>query len=262
MKVSTLLVCLVIVGCGSSSGSTSTVNNVTMQGGQWEYVVTPDNGSIAILLEANLPGANIGFTAPNAVIFQPSQISLNFHPYPIWCTGYAIEESISGSNLNGKVSVGAPPAQFADFSGNLAANGQAISSGKYSGEFCSDTNAQIKGTLTGYTIAPMNGTYRGTLTSSDGPDVVTFTLAQNPDFSLNVSGTSVVNGVSTVLVGGTDILDNSVTGAMVFSQGTAENVNGSNLFSFAGHLNPTATQLTVAAMNVANTELTGALTKQ
>jgi hypothetical protein len=40
-------------------------------------------------------------------------------------------------------------------------------------------------------------------------------------------------------------------------------VNGPNSFSFSGHLNPTATQLTVTLMNLGSTEtLTGALTKQ
>jgi hypothetical protein len=271
MKVLTLVVCLAIfiAGCGSSSaanGSVSTANNVTMQGGQWEYVVTPTNGSITMLLDANLPGTNAQLSATNAQIFQPSQVNLVGSTSPIYCTSFNIDASIRDSNLNGKLSWGYPAVHFADFSGDLAANGQSISSGTYSGGVCSVASGpgfggpQIKGTVTGYTIAPVNGTYSGTLTNSlHGPDVVTFTIAQNPDFSLKMSGTSVVNGVSTALVGNS----NSVTGALVFLQGTTENVNGSNSFDFSGHVNPTATQLTVALMNLGPTEtLTGALTKQ
>jgi hypothetical protein len=77
--------------------------------------------------------------------------------------------------------------------------------------------------------------------------------------------------MSTALVGSS----NSVMGALVFLQGTAENVNGSNFFNFSGHVNPTASQLTVAVMSfnppplndgepspVPAEILTGALTKQ
>ena len=275
MKVLTLVVCLAIfiAGCGSSSaanGSVSTANNVTMQGGQWEYVVTPTNGSITMLLDANLPGTNAQLSATNAQIFQPSQVNLVASTSPIYCSSFNIDASIRDSNLNGKLSWGYPAAHFADFSGDLAANGQSISSGTYSGGVCSAASGpgfsgpQIKGTVTGYTIAPVNGTYSGTLTNSlYGPDVVTFTIAQNPDFSLNVSGTSVVNGVSTMLVGSTQLLSNFVTGATVNLSGSAQNVNGSNSFDFSGHVNPTATQLTVALMNLGPTEtLIGALTKQ
>ena len=42
MKVLSLVVCLAIFIAGCGSGSTA--NNVVMQGGQWEYVVTPENG--------------------------------------------------------------------------------------------------------------------------------------------------------------------------------------------------------------------------
>jgi hypothetical protein len=276
MKVLSLVVCLAIFIAGCGSGSTA--NNVVMQGGQWEYVVTPENGSITMLLDANLPGTNAQLSATNAQIFLPSQVELVGSTSPFYCSSFNIDASIRDSNLNGKLSWGYPAAHFADFSGDLAANGQSISSGTYSGGVCSVTSSsvmsgpQINGKLTGYTIAPVNGTYRGTLTNSlYGPDVVTFTIAQNPDFSLKMSGTSVVNGVSTALVGSS----NSVSGALVFLLGTAENVNGSNYFSFSGHVNPTASQLTVVLMSfnphplsdgepspVPAEILTGALTKQ
>jgi hypothetical protein len=96
---------------------------------------------------------------------------------------------------------------------------------------------------------------------------VTFVITQNPDFSLNVSGTSVENGVTTIFA----LLPQSqsptslgaVTGASVFWGGTAENVNGSQSFSFSGHLNPTATQLTATIFQVGpNETVTGTLTRQ
>jgi hypothetical protein len=55
--------------------------------------------------------------------------------------------------------------------------------------------------LVGYTIAPRNGTFTGTLNSSlYGADVVTLSITQNPDFSLNATRTSVANGVTTALI--------------------------------------------------------------
>jgi hypothetical protein len=275
MQVLTLMVCLVvfIAGCGSASSANtvSTTNNVQMQGGQWEYVITPDNGSsypYAMLLDANLPGTTVQSTATSALIFQPSH-DLNPKVLPFWCTAYNVDATIKGNIINADVSAGDPAAHFADFSGELAANGQSISSGTYSGGVCSGASGpgvgpQIKGTVTGYTIAPVNGTYSGTLTNSlYGPDVVTFTIAQNADFSLNASGTSVVNGVSTVLVGNPQMLNSTVTGATVSLAGSTQNVNGSNFFGLSGHLNPTATQLTVTLMNLGPTEtVTGVLTKQ
>jgi hypothetical protein len=242
-----------------------------MQSVQWEYVITPDNGSsypYTMLLDANVPATNVQFTATNALIFQPSH-DLNPKVLPIWCTAYNLDATIKGNTINADVGWGDTAARFADFSGVLTANGQSISSGTYSGGVCSGDSGpgvgpQIKGTVTGYTIAPVNGTYSGTLTNSlYGPDVVTFTIAQNPDFSLNASGTSVVNGVSTVLVGNPLMLNSIVTGATVSVSGSTQNVNGPNTFSLSGHLNPTATQVTVTLMNLGPTEtLTGALTKQ
>jgi hypothetical protein len=253
-----LVVCVAIVilgmsGCGSAGASPT--ENVTMQGGQWEFVITPDNGSTTMLLDANLPGTNTQFSATNAQIFQPSQVGLVASTSPIYCSSFNIDATVKHNSLEGNLqwavaaqSVG----HFGDLSGELAANGQSISGGTYSGGICSVTSSpvmsgpQIKGKLTGYTVAAVSGTYSGTLTNSQyGPDVVTFTIAQNPDFSLQMSGTSVVNGVSTAIVG----TSNSVTGALVFLQGTAENVNGSNFFSFSGHVDPTASQLTVALMS-------------
>jgi hypothetical protein len=275
MKFLTLVVCLVvfIAGCGSASSANTvnTANNVQMQGGQWEYVITPDNSSTypyTMFLDVNLPGTNVESTATNALIFQPSH-DLNPKVLPFWCTAYSVDATINGNTVNTDISWGDPAAHFADFSAELAANGQSISSGTYSGGVCSGSSGpgvgpQIKGTVTGYTIAPVNGTYSGTLTNSlYGPDVVTFTITQKADFSLNASGTSVVNGMSTVLVGNPQMLNSAVTGATVGVAGSTQNVNESNFFGLSGHLNPTATQITVTLMNLGPTEtLTGVLTKQ
>jgi hypothetical protein len=59
MKKQALVVCLCVLlsGCGSG-GPGSTQNNVRMQGGQWEYVVVPENGAIPMYVEMNLPTTN------------------------------------------------------------------------------------------------------------------------------------------------------------------------------------------------------------
>jgi hypothetical protein len=284
MRKVMLVVCVAVgilgmSGCGSAGASST--ENVNMQSGQWELVVTPDNGSTTMLLDANLSGTNAQFSATNAQIFQPSQIGLIASTSPIYCSSLNIDANVKKNNLRANLEWAAATesfGHFGDLSGELAANGQSISNGNYSGGICSValnpevSGPQIKGKLTGYTIAPVNGTYSGTLTNSVyGADVVTFTIAQNPDFSLKMSGTSVVNGVTTAIVGSS----NSVTGGLVFLQGTAENVNGSNYFNFSGHVNPTASQLTVTIMSfnprplndgepspVPAEMLTGILTKQ
>jgi hypothetical protein len=205
------------------------------------------------------------------VIFQPSQVgSAGGSTSPLYCSSFNINGGINGSGVSGKMSWGDPAVHFANFSGDLAANGQSISNGTYSGESCNGGNGpgnpgpQMKGTLTGYTIAPVNGTYHGTLTSSlHGAEVVTFVISQNADFSLNMSGTSVENGVSTTFVANTAPISNIVVGATVYLEGSAASANGSNSFAFAWHLNPTATQLTVAMMTLGPSEtLSGTLTKQ
>lgn len=272
MKNRALVVCLAVclAGCGAGQ-MVSTAKNVVMQGGQWEFVVVPDNGAITMDVDANLPATNLQFSGTNALIFQPSQIPLMAgSTSPVYCSSFNINGVINGGGMSGKMSWGDPAVHFANFSGDLAANGQSISNGTYSGEACNVRNGpgnpgpQMKGTLTGYTIAPVNGTYSGTLTSSlHGAEVVTFVISQNADFSLNMTGTSVENGVSTTFVPTAQPLANIVFGATVYLAGSAASANGSNNFTFAGHLNPTATQLTVAVMTLGPSEtLSGTLTKQ
>jgi hypothetical protein len=271
MKKQTLVVCLAVLaaGCGSA-GSGSTANNVMMQGGQWEYVVVPENGTIPMYIEMNLPGTNGTLAATNAQIFQPSEDGIPNQSGPIYCGDFAVNGTVSGSTLSGKLSWGQPASHFANFSGALDSNGQSVSKGTYQGEVCLlDTGpgvggTQVKGTLVGYTIAAVNGTFTGTLNSNlYGADVVTISIKQNPDFSLNVAGTSVENGVTTALVPSSGTQNNIVLGATVYLSGSAQNANGSEPFTIAGHLNPAATQLTITYMNFgANENVTGALTKQ
>jgi hypothetical protein len=92
---------------------------------------------------------------------------------------------------------------------------------------------------------------------------VNLRITQNPDFSLNVTGTSVENGVTTALISSSAPQSNIVSGATTYISGTAQNVNGSEPFVISAHLNPAATQLTITDMNFGATEnVTGALTKQ
>jgi hypothetical protein len=268
MKALTLVVCLAVFlgGCGSASSS-STANNVMMQGGQWEYVAVPENSTIPMYIEANLPNTNAAFSIGNIRFFQPSEIDLPNGTAPIECDNLSMNATIAGTTLSGKFS--APPSNIASFSGELAANGQSISSGTYSGGTCSDppNGTQVKAKFTGSTIPPANGTFTGTLESNlYGPAVVTLTITQNPDFSLNFSGTSVENGVTTHLTA-TGEQNTLVVGAMVYLGGSAININGSNSFNFEAHLNANATQMTITSMyfgplTPAPETLTGALTKQ
>jgi hypothetical protein len=271
MKKQTLVVCLsvLLAGCGSG-GMSSTQNNVMMQGGQWEYVVVPENGTIPMYVEMNLPATNGTLSATNGQIFQPSEVGIPDQSGPIYCADFDVNGTIADSTLSGKLSWGQPSDHFGNFSGQLAADGQSLSNGTYQGEVCvNGTNpksggAQVKGNLVGYTVAPVNGTFTGTLNSSlYGADVVTLSITQNPDFSLSVVGTSVENGVSTPLIPSTFTQSNIVLGATVYLAGSATNINGSEPFTIAGHLNPSATQLTIAYMNFGpNETVTGALTKQ
>jgi hypothetical protein len=277
MKNVALVVCLGMFmwGCGSGN-MVNVAKNEVMKGGQWEYVVTPDTGGNALNFEANVPGTNLQFNGTNAMIFYPSQVGLTGPTTtPIYCSPFAFNGEINGDAVKGNFDWGDTSQQFASFSGELAADGQSLSNGTYSGQSCADGDGpgtpkpNFKGSFTGQIIAPVNGTYSGTLTSSlFGADVVTFVITQNSDFSLNISGTSVENGVTTTFASLPQspvpgIPQALVTGANVGWSGTAENVNGSKNFSFSGHLNATATQLTVTIFQVwPNETVTGTLTRQ
>jgi hypothetical protein len=94
------------------------------------------------------------------------------------------------------------------------------------------------------------------------------TITQNPDFTLNFSGTLVENGVTTNLVPGATARGNYVIGAIVsLGSGSAININGSENFGFGEHLSTNATQMTggfgLGNSGVAEFEsVNGSLTKQ
>ncbi len=168
-----------------------------MQGGQWEYVVTPDNGGTTMYLGVNLTKTNVDFNANNLVIFQPSQISLVQNTAPISCGGYSLMGAIGGTKFDGEL--GTPTGAFGSFSGQLSSNGQSISNGKYSGQACTTMPSKVSGTLTGYTVAPLNGTFTGKLTSTaNGASVVTVSSpTERRLLSPGITGTFVENGVTT-----------------------------------------------------------------
>ena len=268
MKTLAPVVCLgmLLNGCGSA-GSRLKMNNVMMEGGQWEYAVVPEDGAIPIFIEVNLPGPSVEVVATNAQFFQPSEDNVPVQSGPIYCGDFSFNGNISGSTLSVKMNSGSPQSNVAKFSGELAANGQSLSKGTYSGDVClqgSDLLHHVQGTVVGYTIPPVNGTFTGTLDSNlYGADVVTVSITQNSDFSLNFAGTSIENGVTTALIASSNTQSSIVNGGTVYLSGSAKNVNGSEPFTIAAHLNPQATQLTIAFMNFgANEYVTGALTKQ
>jgi hypothetical protein len=266
MKNLMVVVCvgIVVLGCVSGCGSAasaSSVESVTMQGGQWEYVVTPENGGITMYFGTNLPMTNADFNASNVQIFQPSQISSTQNIAPIVCAGYSLNGAIGGTKIDGQIAT--PTGKFASFSGQLSSNGRAISDGKYSGQNCAvASTATIKGALTGYTVAPLNGTFTGRLTSSaNGSSVMTVAFTQNSDFSVTIAGTFVENGVTTSFTN-TQVPDsNLIEGASVFFGADTVNVNGKSQYSGMGHLNPTATQMDLYFAGP-NDTIIGTLTKQ
>jgi hypothetical protein len=258
-----LVVCLfaVLSMCVSGCGSANASENVTMQGGQWEYVVTPENSGITMYFGTNLPMTSASFNTNNTVIFQPSQVSSTQNVEPIVCSTYALNGAIDGTKIDGKFDT--PTAAFASFSGQLSSNGQSISNGKYDGEACAiASTAKIKGTLTGYTVAPISGTFTGKLTSSSfGADVMTIAFTQNSDFSLNFSGTSVENGVTTSFTNMTGATESFIVGGTVLFGANTVNVNGKSQFSGMGHLSPDEKQL-LLRIDGPNDSAVGTLTKR
>ncbi len=240
-----------------------------MQAGQWEYAVVPDNNATPMYMDVNQPSTNGSLSASHAIIFNAAEIGLSGANAPLYCADFNLSGSISDSTLRGNLVWGTSSSQFANFSGAVASNGQTLSKGIYSGQLCSDSSnpaangPQVNATIAGYTISPVNGTFTGTLNSNlYGADVVTFSITQNSDFSLNVAGTSTENGVTSTLVPSTVPTDNIVNGATIYINGTVKNINGSDSLSLTGHLNPNATQITISFMNIGAQEtITGSLTK-
>ena len=271
MKNLWVVVCaaMLLAACGSA-GTGSSLNNVTMQGGQWELAVAPDNNSSPLYIDVNLPATNVSVSASNALIYNPAVVGLPGADAPIYCGSFNLNGSIAKATLKGNMSWGQPSSNFASIAGSLATDGKSLTNGSYSGQIClaatgpTISGPHVSGALTGYTVSPVNGTFKGILNSSlHGSTIVTFSISQNPDFTLKVSGTIVDNGVTSTFVP-TDVPTNaSVVGATVGIEGLANNINGSNPFGFSGHLNPEATQITITNMAIGNNEnLTGALTKQ
>jgi hypothetical protein len=252
MRNLTLVVCVIAVllggqsGCGSAGATSSTASNaenLTMQGGQWEYVVTPQNG-IKMYFGTNLPTTNVNFSASNLVIFQASQISLTQNIAPISCEQYSINGAIGGAEVDAKIAT--PTGAFASFSGQLSADGQSISNGKYTGQACTVAPSNVSGTLTGYTVAPLNGTFRGKLTSSaNGASVMTVNFEQSVAYTVKIAGTFVENGVTTSFTDtpGTD--SSLISGASLFFGVDTVNVNGKSQLTGMGHMNPTGTQIDI-----------------
>ena len=271
MKNLWLVVCAatLLAACGSA-GTGSSLNNVTMQGGQWEFAVVPDNLSSPLYIDVNLPASSGSLSASNALIFNPSVVGLPGALAPIYCGDLSMNGNITEATIKGDVSWGQPSSHFANFIGNLASNGQSISKGTYAGQICWDQSGpgvsgpQVKASLAGYVVSPVSGTFTGILNSSlHGADTVTFYITQNPDFSLSVSGTSSENGVTSNFVPSTVPTENSVTGATIYITGLSNNVNGSDTLFLIGHLNPDSTQITITNMTIGTNEnFTGALTKQ
>jgi hypothetical protein len=265
MKKLMVVVCLGVAtlggvsGCGSAAASSS-AENTTMQGGQWEFVVTPENSGITMYLGTNLPSTNANFNANNLQIFQPSQITLGQNSAPISCGGYTINGAIKGTSVDAQVAT--PTATAASITGQLSANGEAISNGKYTGQNCASQPNTITGTLTGYIVQSLNGTFTGKLTSNPfGSSVMTVSFTQNGDFSVTMKGTFVENGVTTTFSDDPGTDSSVIEGASVFFGVNTVNVNGKAHYTGLGHLNPAGTQMDLY-LGGPNDTIIGTLTKQ
>src|SRR6267378_1421148 len=128
MKNLCLVVCaaMLLAACGSG-GSGSSLNNVTMQGGQWEFAVAPDNSSSPLYINVNLPATNGSLSASNASIFNPAVVGLPGADAPIYCGGFNLNGNITDATLRGDMSWGQPSSHFANLTGDLAADGNSIS---------------------------------------------------------------------------------------------------------------------------------------
>jgi hypothetical protein len=270
-----VVLCAVLAACGGAGKSTSGNGgggggggNVTMQAGQWEFVITPSNGAAPFYVEANLTDSGNGVFASvsNTNLYQPQTI-VGGSIGTGFCGNFTFNGDISGNALTGNLNGGA--IQNATFSAVVGANGQSVSGGSYTGGSCDFDSGTTTGTFTGYVVAPLSGTFAGTLTSNIyGPDQVTVSITQSANFEITVSGTSLENAVTTTLSISSGCVFSSnecaVIGAIVdYSPGTATNVNGSSTFAADGHFNATGTQLTIRVSDSSTGELTtGTLRKQ
>jgi hypothetical protein len=281
MRRVTLIAVLFLIGCGggNSSGGApqnnqTTPSNASMQLGQWEFVATPAVGGNPVYVEVNLSGSNaaISSTVLNTALFQfGGGIGGQFSDCVNWETNGSVTQN---NGLSGLLSSpgSTPPINQITYNGTLAPSGQAVSGGSYSepdSSLCSLANSTSTGTFTGYIVAPLNGTFSGTLSgTSAGPDKITIQVAQDSNFGITATGTSLQNLVTTTLsiapagaptdnTGGYS----NVIGATVQANGTSSNVNGNSTFQVFGHINPAGTQIQIVSTGNSGTE-TGTLTKQ
>ena len=90
---------------------------------------------------------------------------------------------------------------------------------------------------------------------------MTVAFTQNSDFSVNIAGTFVENGVTTSFTNTQEPGSSAIEGASVFFGANTVNVNGKSQYSGMGHLNPTGTQMDLYFAGP-NDTIIGTLTKQ
>jgi hypothetical protein len=270
-----IIFCVALAGCGvSSSGSgPNSTNNATMQQGQWEFAIAPNNSN-PVYLDANLivssasnsgSGDDVSSTAFNTLLFVNGGAIANglFGS----CTNLAINGTLSGNTLTVfLISPGSSAPNNGSFSGTISNNGLSVSNGSYSIlGMCGFAPANTGGTITGYTIAPVNGTFSGTLTDAFGNmNSVVMQMSQNSNFGITASGTSTASGVITNLSIAPNVGNggfSNVIGATIQATGTGTNISGNSQFQVFGHFNPAATQITLGFLS-GNVWKTGVLTKQ
>jgi hypothetical protein len=260
MKWLTLLAILSLTGCGGGSVQQSVVpTSAAMQVGQWEFVVTPNNGSAPLYIESNLSDNGPGLYSAQS----QTMLYVSGGGYPqdegglfSACFNFEFNANPTGKSLAGILN--SSNAVLLNASGTLTTADQVASGGTYTPTDPAVCGFQVGtgGTFSGYTVAPLNGTYSGTL--SDG-STTSLQITQNADFTVNGTGTSTVPGTVTTLT----LNPSDVIGAWFQAGGTATNPNGTSSLQISGHFDAAATHLLVAFYQFnGHTWVTGTLTKQ
>jgi hypothetical protein len=287
-SVLALVLCAVLAACGASSKSTSGNGgggngggggnppppppppppNVTMQAGQWEFVV--NNGLYYVEANVTDSGGAISSIVYNTQVFNPAQ-EVASAPPGVDCGNVEMSGAISAYSLTGSLESGNNP--IMNFTGSVDSTGQSVLGGTSSApnEVCGVFNSEVSGgTFTGYTVPPFNGTYTGQITSwpsGTSPLTLTLTLTQSPNFVIGGSGQW---GTETLVFPNSPAGNNvysGVIGATFTLEGTF--ANGSYAAQIQGHANSDGTQVAVNFLYsspplslTGGTWLTGTLTKQ
>ena len=248
-----LILCGVLGACSSGSGNANNGGNggtppaaeTTIQQGQWEFDFQPPTGVQGgdAFMEVNLQVTGTQFYAPtNNVTGYEQYLAGNVehssflgYPFP---NGYIMttceSDTVSGSTSSNFAATVGNGTDVANLTATISGTNVTLFSGQWSGNVGGHEPWQCLGdgtassTFTATAIAPLNGTFAGTLqTSAGSTDQITLTISQNV-YTLSASGTATGASLS--------VSQANIVGALVSGNGTSTNVNGTQWFTFGGHV--------------------------